>query len=210
MRVAPNKSSRLDLGETIVQNAEQNPTQAQQNEIAAKSPAKTPAAGTETPDAKTQAREFGKTKVSTSPQSVAAKNPAPLPPIEHGTSGDESGDPVERANARIASVDNKGMAASGNTVDTDGKGLEARREESQWQDNIVYSNATTENYVPIPDEGLVTLDTRAGGTMPVISTREGWRIERRGVVDIDSVNGVRGEQVFSLERVGEGEGDAKK
>ncbi len=195
----------------MTQSAEGNPTQGQQNEMAAKSPAKTPATGTASPDAKTQAREFGQTKGATSAEAVAAKNPAPLPPIEHEASQEEpSGDPVERAKARVVSVDNAGMAASDDTVDTDGKGLEARREESQWHDNIIYSDATTENSLPVPAEGLVDLDTRPGGTMPVIATREGWRVERRGIVDINGVQGVRGEQVFSLERVDDPEGKEKQ
>jgi hypothetical protein len=42
-----------------MQNAEDNPTQKQQNEMAAKSPVHTPAAGTASPDAHTQAKEFG-------------------------------------------------------------------------------------------------------------------------------------------------------
>ena len=48
-----------------MENAQNNPTQAQQNEIAAKSPAKTPAAGGDMPDAKQQAKEFGRAKRAT-------------------------------------------------------------------------------------------------------------------------------------------------
>ncbi|GLU32070.1 DUF3005 domain-containing protein [Trinickia caryophylli] len=183
---------------------EYNPTQGQQKEIAAKSPAKTPAAGTASPDEKTQAREFGSTRHATSAESVAAKDPAPLPAIDSTRAGNESGDPVARAKARIVSVDNAGMAASDNTVDTDGKGLEARRESSQWQDNVIYSNATLENNIPTPAEGLVDIDTRAGGTMPVIATREGWRVQCHGAIDIAQRNGTRAEMLFTLERTGNG------
>jgi Protein of unknown function (DUF3005) len=188
-----------------VQSAEGNPTQAQQNEMAAKSPAQTPAIGAASPDANTQAREFGSMKHAMSAEAVAAKEPAPLPAIDldlESSSAQPTGDPVVRANARIVSVDNACMAASDDTVDTDAKGLEARREASPWHDNVVYSNATLENSVLLCPEGLVDLDTRPGGTMPLIATRPGWRIERRGIVDITDRNGVRGEQVFSLERVG--------
>lgn len=191
----------------MVQNAEGNPTQAQQNEMAAKSPATTPATGTAAPDAKKQAQEFGSTKQATSAESVAAKEPAPLPAIDTAreTPAQSSGDPVERANERIVSVDNAAMAASDNTVDTDAKGLEARQDASQWHDNVIYSNATLENNLPDSPEGLVNIDTRAGGAMPPIATREGWRVERRGVVEIGSRNGARGEVVFTLERVGDGD-----
>ncbi len=62
-----------------MQNAEGNPTQAQQNEMAAKSPAKTPAAGATSPDPKTLAQEIGSTKRASSAEAIAAKEPAPLP-----------------------------------------------------------------------------------------------------------------------------------
>jgi hypothetical protein len=191
-----------------MQSAEGNPTQAQQNEMAAKSPAKTPAAGSAMPDENSQAREFGSKKGAMSAESVAAKNPAPLPPIEieREVPAQQIGDPVSRANSRIVSVDNAGMSLTDDTVDTDGKGLEAMRDASQWQDNIVYSNATLENNVPVPAEGLVDLDTRAGGSMPVIATREGWRVRTVGMVDIArGSNGVRGEQIFTLDRIEDGE-----
>ncbi len=187
----------------MAENAQNNPTQSQQNEIAAKSPAKTPAAG-DMPDAKTQGREFGKAKRATSAESVAAKEPAPLPSIEHGVKDADSGDPVARANARIVSTDNAGMAASDDTVDTDGKGLEARRDLSPWQDNAINSNATLDNNVPVPPDGLVDLDSRPGGNMPIVATREGWRVAYHGTVDIKERNGSRAEQVFSLERTGNG------
>ncbi|PMS15318.1 2-oxoglutarate dehydrogenase [Trinickia dabaoshanensis] len=187
----------------MAENAQNNPTQAQQNEIAAKSPAKTPAAG-DMPDAKTQGKEFGKTKRATLAEAVAAKDPAPLPAIEHGMKDADSPDPVARANARTVSVDNAGMAASDDTVDTDGKGLEARRDASMWRDNVINSNATLENNVPVPPEGLVDLDSRVGGNLPIVATRDGWRVAYHGTVDIAERNGTRAEQVFTLERIGNG------
>jgi hypothetical protein len=188
----------------MAENAQNNPTQAQQNEIAAKSPAKTPAAGGDMPDAKTQGREFGKTKRATLAEAVAAKDPAPLPAIEHGSKDADSPDPVARANAHIVSVDNAAMAASDNTVDTDGKGLEARKDASPWQDNVINSNATLDNNVPVPPDGLVDLDSRPGGNVPLVATRDGWRVAYHGTVDIKERNGSRAEQVFSLERIGNG------
>lgn len=184
-----------------MQNNEHNPTQEQQKEIAAKSPVKTPATEMASPDAKTQAREFGSAKHAGTADSIAAKDPAPLPAINLDSGPADSGDPVARAKARIVSVDNAGMAASDDTVDTDGKGLEARREASQWQDNVIYSNATLENSIPAPADGLLNIDTRAGGTMPPIATRNGWRVVRKGVVEIKLHNGSRGEQLFTLEPV---------
>lgn len=184
-----------------MQSNEHNPSQGQQKEIAAKSPVKTPATGMATPDAKTQAREFDSAKHAGAGEAITAKDPAPLPAIDLDSVQADSGDPVARAKARIVSVDTAGMAASDNTVDTDGKGLEARREASQWQDNVIYSNATLENTIPAPADGLLNIDTRGGGTMPPIATREGWRVVRQGVVEIKLHNGSRGEQRFTLEPV---------
>jgi Protein of unknown function (DUF3005) len=186
-----------------VQNAEGNLTQAQQNEMAAKSPAKTPAAGTASPDAQTQAREFGSKKHATLTEAIAAKDPAPLPAIDREASAQSTRDPVQRAKARIISVDNAAMAASDDTVDTDGKGLEARRDPSPWHDNVIYSDATLDNSMPGPPEGLVDLDTRPGGAMPLIAARKGWRVERNGVVEVRAPGGAHREVVFTLERIGE-------
>ncbi|MGN6665506.1 MAG: DUF3005 domain-containing protein [Trinickia sp.] len=188
----------------MAENAQNNPTQAQQNEIAAKSPATTPAAGGQMPDAKTQGQEFHKTKHATASSWVGAKEPAPLPTIEHRSEDAQCDDPIKRANARTVSVDNAGMAASDDTVDTDGKGLEARRDASMWQDNVINSNATLENNVPVPPEGLVDLDSRPGGNVPIIATREGWRVAYHGTVDVRERNGSRAEQVFTLERTAKG------
>lgn len=188
----------------MAENAQNNPTQTQQNQIAAESPAKTPAAG-DMPDAKTQGREFGKGKHETPTSWVGAKEPAVLPPIEHSAKRDvDSDDPVARANARTVSVDNAGMAASDNTVDTDGKGLEAKRDASMWQDNVIHSNASLENNVSVRPDGLVDFDSRPAGNLPVVATREGWRVAYHGTVDIPERNGTRAEQVFTLERTGNG------
>jgi hypothetical protein len=96
------------------------------------------------------------------------------------------------------------MAASDNTVDTDGKGLEAKRDPSPWQDNVIYSDATLENNIPVRPEGLVDLDSRRGGNLPVVATREGWRVAYHGTVEIKERNGSRAEQVISLERTDNG------
>lgn len=191
----------LPSEDRTVENNEPNPTQGQQKDIVAKSPAKTPAAGSVSPDAATQARESGSARHATSAQSVAAKEPAPLPML-HRQASEDTGDPVARANARIHSVDNAGMAATDDTVDTDGKGLEARRGASQWQDNVIYSNATLDNSIPVPADGLVDLDSRTGGTRPVIATRAGWQVTHRGTIAIPDRHGSHAEQLFTLERIG--------
>ncbi|CAB3801150.1 hypothetical protein LMG28138_04952 [Pararobbsia alpina] len=65
-----------------MQNAESNPGQAQQNEIAARSPAHTPAAGSASPDAATQAKEFGSsTTASSAEPTLGPKTSNRLPPV---------------------------------------------------------------------------------------------------------------------------------
>ncbi|HEY2020214.1 DUF3005 domain-containing protein [Paraburkholderia sp.] len=184
-----------------MQNAEANPSQSQQNEMAAKSPAKTPAAGSASPDAATQAKEFGSSKHATSAEGSTARKTSPLPPIEVDPYASDSGDPVVRANSRIVSVDNAGMAASDDTVDTDGKTLEARKDESPWHDNVITSNATLENNVPVPAVGLGGLDSRPGGHHPLIQPRNGYRVVFGGTTYEEQLNGSRAEHIFRFEPV---------
>lgn len=182
-----------------MQNAEGNPTQSQQNEMAAKSPAKTPAVGAASPDEKTLAREFGSTRHAGSAESLAGGTTSPLPAIDVDSYTVDSPDPVARANSRIVSTDNANMAATDDTVDTDGKSLEARKNESAWHDNIISSNATLENNVPVPAQGLGGFDSRLGGNLPLIAPREGYRVVFSGYTYQQQMNGSRPELVFHFE-----------
>jgi hypothetical protein len=186
-----------------MQNAEQNLTQKQQNEMAAKSPAQTPAAGTASPDAQTQAKEFGSSKNAGAAEPTgSASNTGNLPPIDLDAVTVDSPDPLQRASSRVVSVDAANTAASDNTVDTDGKSLEAARGLSPWHDNVVSSNATLENNVPAPASGLGGIDSRTGGNLPVIATREGWRVTYRGTVYTERRNGSVAEHVIQLDKTG--------
>jgi hypothetical protein len=184
-----------------MQNAEANPTQSQQNEMAAKSPAKTPAAGTASPDTSTLANEFGGTKHATSAESHAAKKTSPLPPIDIESYTSDSADPVQIARSRIVSTDNANMAATDNTVDTDGKSLEARKNFSIWHDNVITSNATLENNVPIPASGLGGIDSRPMGNLPAVAPKSGYRVVFCGTTYQQQMNGSRAEQVIRFEAV---------
>jgi hypothetical protein len=104
-----------------MQNAEGNPSQAQQNRMAAKSPAKTPATGTSSPDAATQAVEFGRTSHVGSAEAPDVKNADPLPSIKIDNLTRNGATRVQRANSRIVSVDSAGMDATDDTVDSDAK-----------------------------------------------------------------------------------------
>ncbi|KVR62784.1 2-oxoglutarate dehydrogenase [Burkholderia cepacia] len=184
-----------------MQNAESNPTPQQQREQIAKSPVKTPAAG-DMPDAATQAAEVAEAgKRPLTPEAVAAKTPTGLPPIEVGAHAVDSGDPVRRAAGRIVTLDNANMAMTDNTVDVDGKGMEARTGASELQDNVIYSNASLDDAVETPDEGLGGIESRPGGNMPQIATRPGWRVRHVGDVDVEHGDGTRAEHVICLERI---------
>ncbi|WP_118179741.1 DUF3005 domain-containing protein [Paraburkholderia phosphatilytica] len=186
-----------------MQNAQSNPTQSQQNEMAAKSPAKTPATGGAGPDVKTQAREFSAPAKAQTGQTIAGKQPAPLPIVQPGAGAEASGDPVRRAAQRIVSVDVANSGASDSSIDTDGKGLEAAREASGWTDNVVTSEATGDNAIATPDEGLGGFDSRVGGNLPGIAARPGWRVRSHGAVYVERLNGGRAELLISFEETSE-------
>ncbi|MBW0451122.1 DUF3005 domain-containing protein [bacterium M00.F.Ca.ET.228.01.1.1] len=183
-----------------MQNAEQNPTQKQQNEMAAKSPAHTPAAGTASPDAHTQAKEFASSGNAGSAEPSARKdNATNLPPIDLDAITSDSPDPLQRARSRTVSVDTANTASMDNTVDTDGKNLEARKDESAWHDNVISSNATLENSVPAPATGLGGIESRAGGNLPLVAARDGWQVTYRGTVYIERRNGSLAEHVIQFD-----------
>ncbi|AOI73012.1 2-oxoglutarate dehydrogenase [Burkholderia ubonensis] len=151
--------------------------------------------------APTQAARPAGTPEPLSPEAVAAKTPTGLPPIDVDARTSESGDPVRRAASRIVTLDNANMAATDNTVDVDGKGMEARQGASKWQDNVIYSNASLDDSVDTPDEGLGGFESRPEGSLPQIAPRDGWRVRHVGVVEIEHGDGTRVEHVIRLERV---------
>ncbi|KAB0630874.1 DUF3005 domain-containing protein [Burkholderia latens] len=180
-----------------MQNAESNPTPEQQRKQIEKSPVKTPAAG-DMPDAATQAAETAKRPLT--PEAVAGKMPTGLPPIDVDSHAVDSGDPVRRAAGRIVTLDNANMAMTDNTVDVDGKGMEARTGATEWHDNVIYSNASLDEAVDTPDEGLGGIESRPGGNVPQIATRPGWRVRYVGDIDVEQGDGKRAEHVIRFER----------
>ncbi|WP_175968053.1 DUF3005 domain-containing protein [Burkholderia sp. BCC0322] len=134
------------------------------------------------------------------PEMIAAKTPTGLPPIERGTHAPDSDDPVRRAAARIATLDNASMAMTDNTVDVDGKGMEAAVGASKWHDNVIHSNASLDEAVDTPDEGLGGIESRPSGNLPQIATRPGWHVRHVGAVDVEHGDGARPEHVIVLER----------
>jgi hypothetical protein len=181
-------------------NAENNPSQSQQNKIEANTPAHTPAQETARADPKTMKAEMDHGNAQGTMTSVEAKDSDPLPGIDLDSITVESGDPVQRANSRIVSVDSANMDASDNTVDTDGKGLEAMRDQSVQHDNVIGSNATLVNNVMAPAVGLGGIDSRPEGNRPLIAVREGWEIVYEGSTETQNHNGGRVEHLISLVR----------
>jgi hypothetical protein len=142
-----------ELSENAMNNAENNPSQAKQNAIEADTPGTTPAQETARADPATLSAELGSPDKRKPVSSVDGDDPDPLPDIDLDGITVDSGDPVQRANSRIVSVDSANMGASDNTVDTDGKGLEAMRGEPLQRDNVIGSNATLINNVAAPAVG---------------------------------------------------------
>lgn len=181
-------------------NAENNPTQSQQNEIQARSPAGTPAQETSRANPATMAAEFGDDKAHHSVSESQGVDPDPMPGIDLNSITADTPDPVQRANSRIVSVDSANMDASDNTVDTDGKGLDAMRDRSPLHDNVVGTNATLVNNVATPAHGLGGIDSRSDGNRPQIALRAGWTMTYQGCTETTGVNGGRVEHLISIER----------
>jgi hypothetical protein len=181
-------------------NAESNPTQAQQREIQAKTPSATPATETARANPEVMARDHvGASPPPTSYQ-TGARDRDPLPPIDLNASTSASPDPLKRAKSRIVSVDNANMEASDDTVDTDGKGLEAKRNLPMQHDNVVGTNATLVNHVPAPAMGLGGIDSRREGNRPSIQLRAGWTMDYHGCIETPTRNGGRVEHLISIVR----------
>jgi hypothetical protein len=181
-------------------NAEGNPSQSQQNEIEAKTPGATPAQETARTNPATAEAELSHPDNSTPAADVKENDPDPLPEIDLDGITVDSGDPVQRANSRIVSVDSASMDASDNTVDTDGKGLEAMRDESPRHDNVIGTNATLANNVAAPATGLGGIDSRPEGNRPLVALRNGWELIYHGSEETQGRNGGRVEHLISIVR----------
>jgi hypothetical protein len=111
-----------------------------------------------------------------------------------------SSNPLLIASRKILSVEVAGTAASNSSVDADGKTLEARRDIRERHDNVVTSNATQENHVPVAADGLGGFDSRSVRAVPHIAALPGYRVVVQGYVVVDSRHGERTDVVISLEQ----------
>jgi hypothetical protein len=183
-------------------NAENNASQAEQNKIQSDTPGVTPAQETARADPATLESELGHPDKPKRVSESDENDPNPLPGIDLDSITVESGDPVQRANSRIVSVDSANMGASDNTVDTDGKGLEATRDQPSQRDNVIGSNATLINNVAAPVWGLGGIDSRPEGNRPQIALRQGWEMVYEGSTETQGHNGGRVEHLISIIRKG--------
>jgi hypothetical protein len=184
-------------------NAEGNLTQAQQNAVSGQSPAKEPAHETGHADPKKMERDFEKNPgAEVPPDASTARDPNPLPEVEAEHATEPHPDPVHVARSRIISADTAGTQASDSTVDTDGKGSEAKRGHGTLRDNTIHSNAAPEGHVPTSPVGLGGIDSRAEGNLVSIALRPGWHIVDLGSTTYTGFNGGRGARHFRLEQHG--------
>jgi hypothetical protein len=181
-------------------NAENNPSQAKQNANEADTPGTTPAQETSRADPAKLSAELGSPDNQKPVSHVDEDDPDPLPDIDLDGITVDSGDPVQRANSRIVSVDSANMGASDNTVDTDAKGLEAMRGEPLQRDNVIGSNATLINNVAAPAVGLGGVDSRPERNLPQIALRAGWKMVYHGSTEEQGHNGGRVEHLISIVR----------
>lgn len=184
-------------------NAESNPTQGQQNAASAQSPSKEPAHETGHADPKKMERDFEKNPgAEVKPDAKTARDPNPLPEVEAEHAAESHPDPVRVARSQIISADTAGTQASDSTVDTDGKGAEAKRGHGALRDNTIHSNATAEDHVPTSPVGLGGIDSRAEGNLVRIALRPGWHVVDLGSTSYTGLNGARGARHFRLEQHG--------
>jgi hypothetical protein len=180
-------------------NAESNPSQPQQKTQQATSPGTTPATETARIDPQTAAAELDPASVRKTP-APPSDDPSPLPSIDDNRSTASSGDPVVRASSRIVSTDNANMEATDDTVDTDRKNLDAKRDLSPMHDNVVGSNATLDDSVATPAFGLGGIDSRSDGNRPSIALRPGWTMRHEGTMHLPTSNGGRTEHIIFIDR----------
>jgi hypothetical protein len=191
-------------------NAEGNPTQGQQNAASGQSPSKEPAQETGRADPQKMEQDFAKNPGAESPPDAkVARDPNPLPQVEPEHAAEPHPDPVHVARSRIVSADTMGTQASDSTVDTDGKGSEARRGHGPLRDNTIHSNAAPEDHVPTPPVGLGGIDSRAEGNLVSIALQPGWHVVDLGSTTYTGFNGGRGARHFRLEQHGTDSGEVE-
>ncbi|VXC72085.1 conserved hypothetical protein [Burkholderia sp. 8Y] len=150
-------------------NAESNEPQGKQNERAADSPIKTPAAETahiRMSDAK--AAESGRDASADAPRAASAATAV-----------------TDASTRRPRGIDVLNDDTLDDTVDTDAKNIHAKREAemlAREPDSVIFSNATLSNHVPEPSGVLAGFDSRRPQKGFALALSSGCRVIDRGMV----------------------------
>jgi len=110
--------------------------------------------------------------------------PAPAVFADGDESVASSAAATRRRSAHNLDVVNAGTMDS--SVDTDGKSSDARRDLPAWRDNVVGSNASLDDSVDTPAEGLAGIDSRAAGNRPQIAAGIDYQVDYLGAVAVSS------------------------
>ncbi|SAL81391.1 2-oxoglutarate dehydrogenase [Caballeronia arvi] len=159
-------------------NAEGNESQDKQNERAADSPIKTPAAET------AHVKLSDAMKAAAGGEAHAGAGAAPAVKSETTKSGMHVGPQgfYEKTPRGVDVANDDGLD---DTVDADAKSIHARREAemlAREPDSVINSNATTVNYVAEPGDGLGGFDSRPGRNGVLVALERGYRLIDRGMV----------------------------
>jgi hypothetical protein len=159
-------------------NAESNDPKEKQNAQAAQSPIKTPSAETahvQSGDAHTAAA--GGEAHAGAHAKQPRRDPAAYADTEIGPDG------LREQRPRGADVVNDDTLDD--TVDADGKNIQAKRYDQMLEDEpdaVINNNATPVNYVDTPDDGLGGFDSRKGRNGLLLMLERGYRMIDRGMV----------------------------
>jgi hypothetical protein len=159
-------------------NGESNETQDKQTKRTADSPVKTP--GSDTAHIKMSDAQ----KAAAGGEAHAGANAMDRQGETTDSAMLEVG-PAGVRERRPRGIDVINDGAMDDTVDADGKSLQAKREESMLAnqpDEVINSNATTSNYVPTPADGLGGFDSRPGRNGLLLMLERGCRLIDRGMV----------------------------
>lgn len=159
-------------------NAEGNEAQGKQNDRAADSPIKTPAAET------AHVTMSDAAKAAAGGEAHAGAGDKTEAKAETTKSGMHVGPQgfYEKSPRGVDVANDDGLD---DTVDADAKSIHARREAemlAREPDSVINSNATTVNYVAEPGDGLGGFDSRPARSGVLVALERGYRLIDRGMV----------------------------
>jgi hypothetical protein len=133
----------------------------------------------ETETARTPPVEVEKALASSGRQGPVQANPA-IEASRTGSTAPARASSTTLHDAQPRSIDTLNDGSLDSTVDTDGKAQEARRDLPILRDHVISSNASLDDSVDTPDEGLAGIESRPGGNAPLIVPDAGYAVEYVG------------------------------